>query len=90
MGSDEWQDVMHCFHFTLEPADFPKLLAGREFDTVGYGAPMKAETIHIRPARYLTCSTFYQWKGPPKQCTIYASDAHDEVIIWYSVRLTGP
>ena len=90
MGSDQWQDVMHCFHFRLNPSDFPKLLAGRDFHTVSYGAPVETETLHITPVRHLTCSKFYEWKKPPKECMIYISDAQDEAIVRYSVRLTSP
>jgi len=89
MGSDEWQDVMHCFHFTVAPADFPKLLAGRHFETNTFPFPQEIKTLRIDPPRSLSGTTFYNWEGPPARCRIYSNDSHQEVIVIYSVRLTG-
>ena len=89
MGSDEWQDVMHCFHFRIAPADFPKLLAGRRFETVTFPFAFPMETMRIDPPRSLSGSTFYRWEDGPSRCEIHSNDTHNEVIIIYAVRIAG-
>lgn len=95
MGSDEWQDVTRCFVFRIAPADFPQLLAGRVFRTSTspcageIGGSWTTSTLHIAPRRCVSGTSYLTWKSPPAECRVYPNDSHDEVIVIFSVQLTG-
>jgi len=83
MGSDLWTDEVRGFYFEISPAEFPKLLNGRNFELRDLQTTYDVSTTHIKPPISFSARWRYVWETDGAGCTINATESKDRVIVLF-------